>query len=103
MDSNKDANTERGGSVLTHETRIREVPGSNPGAGQPGWGFFVVFLSHKANAGLDFHYHDPFNHYSSNSYIIKIKSVNLTIETLTTRNNRNTQPSGIHPNILDAI
>ena len=23
--------TERGGSVVTHETRIREVPGSNPG------------------------------------------------------------------------
>ena len=22
--------TERGGSVVTHETRIREVPGSNP-------------------------------------------------------------------------
>ena len=28
--------TERGGSVVTHETRIREVPGSNPVAGQPG-------------------------------------------------------------------
>ena len=28
--------TERGGSVITHETRIREVPGSNPVAGQPG-------------------------------------------------------------------
>ena len=27
--------TERGGSVVTHETRIREVPGSNPGADQP--------------------------------------------------------------------
>ena len=27
--------TERGGSVVTHETRIREVPGSNPVAGQP--------------------------------------------------------------------
>ena len=37
--------TERGGSVVTHETRIREVPGSNPGADEPGWGFFVVFLS----------------------------------------------------------
>ena len=33
----------------------------------------------------------------------KINSVNLTIETLTTHNNRNTQPSGIHPKILDAI
>ena len=28
--------TERGGSVVTHEIRIREVPGSNPVAGQPG-------------------------------------------------------------------
>ena len=26
----------------------------------------------KANAGLDFHYHDPFDHYPSNSYIIKL-------------------------------
>ena len=34
----------------------------------------------KANAGLDFHYHGPFDHYSSNSYIIKIKSANLTKE-----------------------
>ena len=31
--------TERGGFVVTHETRIREVPGSNPGADQPEWGF----------------------------------------------------------------
>ena len=31
--------TERGGSVVTHETRIREVPGSNPGADQPDWFF----------------------------------------------------------------
>ena len=31
--------TERGGSVVTHETRIRDVPGSNPVGGQPGWGF----------------------------------------------------------------
>ena len=28
--------TERGGSAVTHETRIREVPGSNPVAGQSG-------------------------------------------------------------------
>ena len=27
--------TERGGSVVTHETPIREVPGSNAGADQP--------------------------------------------------------------------
>ena len=31
----EDTNTERGGSVVTHETRILEVPGSNPGADQP--------------------------------------------------------------------
>ena len=35
--------TERGGSVVTHETRIREVPGSNPVADQPDWGFFRGF------------------------------------------------------------
>ena len=28
--------TERGGSVVTHETRNREVPDSNPVADQPG-------------------------------------------------------------------
>ena len=28
-------NTAQGGSVVTHETRIREVPDSNPVAGQP--------------------------------------------------------------------
>ena len=78
--------TERGGSVVTHETRNREVQGSNPGADQPDWGFFSWFSSVvKANAGLDIHYHDPFDHYSSNSYIIKLKSVNLTNETLTTQ------------------
>ena len=27
--------TERGGSVVSHETLIRKVPGSNPVAGQP--------------------------------------------------------------------
>ena len=31
--------TERSGSLVTHETRIREVPGSNPGADQPDCGF----------------------------------------------------------------
>ena len=35
-DSNDNAHTERGGSVVTHETLIREVPGSNPVADQPG-------------------------------------------------------------------
>ena len=65
--------TERGGSVVTHETRIREVPGSNPGAEQPDWGFLWFSSVIKANVELDFHYHDPFDHYSSNSYIIKLK------------------------------
>ena len=85
-------NTERGGSVVTHETRIREVPGSNPCANQPDWFFFSWFSSIiKANAGLDFHYHDPFDHFSSNSYIIiKLKSVNLTNETLTAQHKKYT-------------
>ena len=46
--------TERDGSVVTHETRIREVPGSNPGADQPDWGFFVVFLSHQGKFWVGF-------------------------------------------------
>ena len=63
----KEIITERGGSVVTHETSIREIPRSNLGADQPD-GFFSWFSSViKANAGLDFHYHDPFDHYSSNS------------------------------------
>ena len=37
--NNNNKLTERGGSVVTHETRIREVPGSNTVAGQPGSGF----------------------------------------------------------------
>ena len=54
---------------------------------RPTWlGVFPwVFSIIKANTVLDFHYHDPFDHYSSNSYIIKLKSVNLTNETLTTQ------------------
>ena len=42
--------TEQFDSMVTHETRILEVPGSNPEADQPGWGFlnfiikeFVIF------------------------------------------------------------
>ena len=46
--------TERGGSVVTHKTRIREVPSSNPGADQPDWGFFVVFLSHQGKCWFGF-------------------------------------------------
>ena len=60
--------------MVMQETRIREVQGSNPGADQPDRGFFVVFLSHEGKAGLDFHYHDPFDIYSSNSYFIKLKN-----------------------------
>ena len=29
--------------MVTHETRIRKVPDSNPGAGQPDWGFVRGF------------------------------------------------------------
>ena len=36
--------TERGGSVVRHETRIREDPGSNSGTDKPDGAFFVVFL-----------------------------------------------------------
>ena len=68
--------------MVTHESRIREVLGSNPGADQPDWIFSWFSSVIKANVGLDFHYHDTFDHYSSNSYIIKLKSVNLTNETL---------------------
>ena len=46
--------TERGGSVVTHETRIREVPDSNRGADQPDWGFFVVFLNHQGKCWVGF-------------------------------------------------
>ena len=46
--------TERGGSVVTHETLIREVPGSNPDADQPDWGFFVVFLSYQGKCWVGF-------------------------------------------------
>ena len=46
--------TERGGSVVTHETRIREVPGSNPGVDQPDWGFFVGFLSQQGTFWVGF-------------------------------------------------
>ena len=34
--------TERGGSVVKHWTRVREFPGSNPGAYQSEW-FFCGF------------------------------------------------------------
>ena len=46
--------TERGGSVVPRETRIREVPGSNPGIDQPDWGFFVVFLNHQGKYWIGF-------------------------------------------------
>ena len=77
--------TERGGSVVTHETRIQEVrvliPVPSNLTGVFSWFSSII----KADAELDFHYHDPFDHYSSNSYITKLKSVNLTNETLTTQ------------------
>ena len=52
---NKTCKTERGGSVVTHETLIREVPGSNPGTDQPDWVFFfVVFLNHDGKCWVGF-------------------------------------------------
>ena len=45
---------DRDGSMVTHETRIREVQGSNPGADQPDWGFFVVFLNHQGECWVRF-------------------------------------------------
>ena len=42
----KSQSTERRGSVVTHETRIRKVSDSNPVAGQPGRGF-SGFLNFK--------------------------------------------------------
>ena len=95
--------TERGGSVVTHETRIREVPGSNPGADQPDWGFFVVFLNHEGKCWVRFSLPRSIWPLFIKFIYHKIDSVTLTIETLTTHNNRNTQPSGTHPKILDAI
>ena len=68
--TNKD--TERGGSVVTDETRIREVPGSNPVPTNLTEVFSWFSPIIKANAWLDFHYHDPFDHYSPNSYIRKL-------------------------------
>ena len=96
--------TERGGSVVTHETRIREIPGSNPGADRPDSGFFRGFpQSSRQMLGWIFITTIHFTIIHPNSYIIKLKSVYLTNETLTTHNNRNTQPSGTHPKTLDAI
>ena len=78
-----------GGSVVTHETRIREVPGSSSGADQPDWGFFVVFpQSPRQMLGWIFitTIHLTIIHQIHISYIIyKLKSVNLTNETLTTQ------------------
>ena len=86
--------TERGGSVVTHETRIREVPGSNPGATNLIGVFFVVFLNHQGKCWVGFSL--PRSIWPLFIYH-KIKSVKLTNETLTTHNNRNTQPCSTHP------
>ena len=63
----------------------RDSHSGGPGFESWDWGFSWFSSVMKANAGLDFHYHDPFDHYSPNSYIIKLKSVNLPNETLTTQ------------------
>ena len=51
--------TERSGSVVTHKTRIWEIPGSNPGADQSDWGFFVVFLNHQGKCWVGFSLPQP--------------------------------------------
>ena len=72
---------ERGGSVVMHETCIRKDPGSNPGADQPDWGFFVFFLSHEGKCWVGFSL--PRSIWPLfNKLYQKIKSVNLTNETL---------------------
>ena len=43
---------EQGGSMVTHETHIREVPGSNPNADQPDRVFF--FLNHQGKCWVGF-------------------------------------------------
>ena len=77
--------------MVTHETHIREVPGSNPGADQLrffrgfpqssrqmlGWIFITTIHLTIIPLFIKFIYH-------------KINSVNLTIETLSTHINRNT-------------
>ena len=75
--------TERGGSVVMHETRFREVPGSNPGADQPDWGFFVVFLNHKDKCWVEFSLPRSIWPLFIKFIYHKIKSVNLTNERLT--------------------
>ena len=76
--------TERGGSVVRHETRIREVPGSNPGADQPDWDFFVVFLNHQGKCWVGLSLPRSIWPLFIKFIYHKINSVNLTIETLTT-------------------
>ena len=86
---NNNYRTERGGPVVTHETRIREVPGSNPGADQPDWGVFRGFPeSSRQMLGWIFSttIHLTIIHqFHIYIYIMKLKSVNLTNETLTTQ------------------
>ena len=94
---------ERGGSVVTHETRIREVPGLNPGADRPDWDFVVVFLNHQGKCWVGFSLPRSIWPLFIKFIYHRINSVNLTIETLTTHNNRNTQPSDTHTKTLDAI
>ena len=77
--------TERDGFVVTHETRIRQVPSSNPGADQPDWGFFVIFLSHQGKCWVGFSLPQSIWPLFIKFIYHKIKAVNLTNETLTTQ------------------
>ena len=76
--------------MVTHETRIREIPGSNPGADQPDWGFFRSFpQSTRQMLGWIFlttiHLTIIYQIHKIKIKIKKLKSVTLTIETLNTQ------------------
>ena len=51
---------------VTQWARVRSPVGTSY-LGEVFSGFSSII---KANGGLDFHYHDPFHHYSSSPYII---------------------------------
>ena len=52
MDQQNQFNTEPGGAVVTHWTRIRKVQSSKPGADLSNRGFSII----KASAVFIFHY-----------------------------------------------
>ena len=68
--------------MATRETRIREVPGSNPGADQPDWGFFVIFLNHRGKCWVGFSLPRPISPLFIKFINQNINSVELNEETL---------------------